>query len=89
MTEEIQNEEKPEIKLLGLDGNAFIILGQVNKKMKQLNWSDVKQHKVMEEMQSGDLFLWDTIMFVVNGTVYFSGTIGKFSDDSSFGKLGW
>ena len=42
-----------------------------------------------EEMQSGDLFLWDTIMFVVNGTVYFSGTIGKFSDDPSFGKLGW
>ena len=42
---------KPEIDLLGPDGNAFFLLGTANKLGKQL---DLEVDKILDDMKSSD-----------------------------------
>ena len=45
---------KPEVTLIGQDGNAFAILGACRKAAKRAGWSPEKWDKVNDEMMSGD-----------------------------------
>lgn len=42
------------LKLVGLDGNAFAILGAFKKAAKRSGWSDVEIKAVFDEATSGD-----------------------------------
>ncbi len=46
--------EKPKVKLLGEDGNVFVILGSVQKVLINSNWSHKEIQDVMDEMKQGD-----------------------------------
>jgi len=46
--------EKPTVKLIGEDGNAFAIMGTVAKALKDSGFSDEHIAKYYEESSSGD-----------------------------------
>jgi len=46
--------EKPRLKLVGEDGNAFIILGLAQRAAKKAVWAPEKIKLVMDEASSGD-----------------------------------
>jgi len=46
--------EKPELELVGQDGNAFFILGRAKGAMRKAGWSKELQEEVMNEATSGD-----------------------------------
>lgn len=46
--------EKPIVKLVGEDGNAFAILGACHKSARKAGWDAAKIDAVLAEMQSGD-----------------------------------
>ncbi len=46
--------EKPTVKLIGEDGNAFAIMGTVAKALKKAGFSDEHIAKYYEESSSGD-----------------------------------
>jgi len=46
--------DKPSVKLLGRDGNAFAIMGACSKAAKQAGWPKTQVDAVLEEMMSGD-----------------------------------
>ena len=46
--------EKPTVKLLGEDGNAFAIMGTVAKALKKAGFSQEHIDKYYEESSSGD-----------------------------------
>lgn len=48
--------EKPIVKLnlVGLDGNAFALLGAFDKAAKKAGWSKQQINEVMSEARSGD-----------------------------------
>jgi hypothetical protein len=46
--------EKPEVKLVGEDGNAFMILALCRKAARRAGWSDDHWESVRREMTSGD-----------------------------------
>lgn len=46
--------EKPKVKLLGENGNAFAIMGKVMRALEDAGWEKDKISKVIEEMKSGD-----------------------------------
>jgi len=46
--------KKPRVKLVGQNGNAFVILGLCSRAAKDAGWSKEKRLKVMEGMQSGN-----------------------------------
>ena len=45
---------KPNLKMVGEDGNAFAILGRARRAAKKANWSDDSWHQVQAEATSGD-----------------------------------
>ncbi len=45
--------EKPTVKLIGQDGNAFFILGTVNKALKKAGYPE-KAKEFMAEVKGGD-----------------------------------
>ena len=45
---------KPKVKLLGKDGNAFAIIGSVDKALKVSGMPEEKRKEVQSEMMSGD-----------------------------------
>lgn len=45
---------KPTLKLVGKEGNAFAILGEANKVAKKAGWSQEKIDEMMTEARSGD-----------------------------------
>jgi len=47
-------EEKPKLKLVGKDGNVFVILGLACREARRAGWSDKKIKKFQEEAMSGD-----------------------------------
>lgn len=47
-------EEKPELKLVGEDGNVFFILGKAVRVARQAGWSEEKIEKFKEDAMSGD-----------------------------------
>jgi len=46
--------EKPTLKLVGQDGNAFYILGSAQRAAKKAEWPKEKIDKFMAEAQSGN-----------------------------------
>lgn len=46
--------EKPSVKLVGQDGNAFAIMGLCSRAAKKAGWAPDQIKAVMTEMQSGD-----------------------------------
>ncbi len=50
----VVSERKPRVKLLGGDGNAFVILGACRDAARKAEWSTDKITIVMDEMRSGD-----------------------------------
>ncbi|MBC8485723.1 MAG: hypothetical protein H8D45_06750 [Bacteroidetes bacterium] len=54
--------KKPELKLVGEDGNAFNILGKARRVAKKANWSKDKIDKMTKEAISGD---YDNVLQVM------------------------
>ena len=48
------DEQKPKLKLIGQDGNAFAILGLAQREAKRADWTKEKIEKFMSEAMSGD-----------------------------------
>jgi len=46
--------EKPRVKLVGMDGNAFSILSRVKTAMKKGGWSKKEIEDFLKEAMSGD-----------------------------------
>lgn len=47
-------DKKPTLKLIGQDGNAFMILGLARRAAVKAGWSKERIDAVMTEMRSGD-----------------------------------
>jgi hypothetical protein len=45
---------KPEVRIIGRDGNAFAILGACTKAMKKAGWKKEDVDKFLAEAMSGD-----------------------------------
>ena len=45
---------KPELKLSGTDGNAFAIMGKVQRVGRGAGWDKDRVDSILKEMQSGD-----------------------------------
>ena len=48
------NDRKPKLKLVGQDGNAFSILGRMNRAAKDAGWDRAYRDEVTREATSGD-----------------------------------
>ena len=46
--------EKPTVKLTGNDGNAFAVMGQVQRALKKAGYPKEEVEKYLEESMSGD-----------------------------------
>jgi len=46
--------EKPKVKLVGRDGNAFAILGACQREMRRIGWTDEQIDDFHDEAMSGD-----------------------------------
>jgi len=46
--------EKPKIQLVGLDGNAYAILGRARSVAREAGWPDEKVREVTKEATSSD-----------------------------------
>ncbi len=46
--------DKPELKLVGEDGNAFSILGRATGVARRAGWDETKIKSVMDEAMSSD-----------------------------------
>ena len=47
-------EQKPKLKLVGQDGNAFMVMGLAQRAAKKAGWTKEEFDKFLEECQSGD-----------------------------------
>ena len=47
-------EQKPEVKLIGNDGNAFAIMAACRKAGMKAGWSSAQISEMLEQMMSGD-----------------------------------
>lgn len=48
------NGKRVNLDLIGLDGNAFSLLGHFRRQAKREGWSDEEIEKVLNEARSGD-----------------------------------
>jgi hypothetical protein len=48
------NDLKPKLKLIGQDGNAFSILGRMNRAGRDAGWDKAYRDEVSREATSGD-----------------------------------
>lgn len=48
------SDKKPFLKLSGGDGNAFAILGKVQRVANKAGWTEEQINEFMEEAKSGD-----------------------------------
>ena len=48
------DENKPELKLIGEDGNVFFILGKAVRAARQAGWDEERVEKFKKEAMSGD-----------------------------------
>lgn len=46
--------DKPVVKLIGQDGNAFAIMGACRRAARKAGWTDEQWKKVQNDMMSGD-----------------------------------
>jgi hypothetical protein len=54
MPSQENEEKKPQVKLVGEDGNAFRILGACQKAARRAGWKEDRIKEVIGEMTSGD-----------------------------------
>lgn len=47
-------EDKPELEIIGRDGNAFAILGAAKTTARKAGWPKEKVDQMMKEAMSGD-----------------------------------
>ena len=50
----MKNKNKPKVKLIGEDGNAYSILGRVEKALHKAGYSRDDMDEYLEEATSGD-----------------------------------
>lgn len=48
------SKEKPELRLIGEDGNVFFILGKAVREAKRAGWAEEKIKEFQEKAMSGD-----------------------------------
>ena len=48
------DDEKPPVKLIGEDGNAYNIIGLCGRAARKARWSDEKWQAVQKEMMASD-----------------------------------
>lgn len=53
MKNDMEND-KPAVKLIGQNGNAFMIIGLCQRAARKAGWTNERWLKVRAEMQSGD-----------------------------------
>jgi hypothetical protein len=53
-SEPVVEDTRPHVRLVGEDGNAFMILGLCQKAARRAGWSPEKIAAVMDEMKAGD-----------------------------------
>jgi len=51
---ESKHMNKPKVKLIGNDGNAFTIMGLCQRAARSAGWTQEQVNAVMKEMMSGD-----------------------------------
>ena len=49
-----RQKERPQVKLVGEDGNAFFILGRVQHAMKKAGWTEQEIREFIKEATAGD-----------------------------------
>lgn len=54
MSNQNNKTKKVEMKLVGMDGNAFAILGRFSNAARKAGWTDEERGAVLKEAQSGD-----------------------------------
>ncbi len=54
MYENLVGGKRVKLDLVGMDGNAFNLLGQFKKQARREGWSEEEVKKVMDEATSGD-----------------------------------
>ena len=54
MTNEIINEKKVKMNLVGLDGNAFVLMGVFSRNAKRQGWTKEEIDVVLQKCMSGD-----------------------------------
>ena len=47
-------KKKINLRLIGLDGNAFVLLGQFNRQARKEGWTKEEIKIVMDDARSGD-----------------------------------
>ena len=50
----MKTNKKVKLKLVGLDGNAFFLMGTFRKQAKKEGWSEKEIEQVLTECKSGD-----------------------------------
>lgn len=59
----MSNKKKVKLKLVGLDGNAFSLLGAFRARAQKEKWSQDEINQVVEEATSGD---YNHLLFVLS-----------------------
>ena len=54
MNKKVPEAERPTVKLIGEDGNAFAILGRVRRALRRSGYSEAKVEEFTEEATSSD-----------------------------------
>lgn len=54
MNGDIKRQFKVNLKMVGLDGNAFAIMGAFQKQAKKEGWTQEEINEVLDEARSGD-----------------------------------
>jgi hypothetical protein len=55
-------EKKVKLNLVGLDGNAFYLLGAFRSAARRQSWSEEEIDKALEEAKSGD---YDNLLYTL------------------------
>ena len=75
----MKTQKKVSMKLIGLDGNAFSILGEFNAQARRQGWTTEEINAVIAEATSGDYY---HLMATINANV--KEPKKKWDDDDSF-----
>ena len=51
---DLPTSDKPMLKLVGSDGNAFALLGKAKRAANNAGWSEAKWKEIQKEAMSGD-----------------------------------
>lgn len=69
-------DKKVKLELIGMDGNAFNLLGAFRRQAKREGWSDKEIKEVTDEAESGD---YDHLLFTLGE--YCEGEENDFEDE--------